>query len=225
MNPPAIYLLRHGQTRGNLEKRFQGWRTDTELTDTGREQAELCGRALRVLLGRRGEYEEPAYVTSPVGRARKSMEIVRSELGLPPTGYDVDERVREYDFGQWSGMRRAQVRADFPQDWREREADRWRVPVPGGESYEQLVARAADWLADCRRETVLVSHSAFGRALRGVYAGLRASEIIDLSVEEPHTTVIRLREGRIEHFSATALATEAGAPQGNPGAATPRWHM
>ena len=40
-----IILLRHGESRWNLENRFTGW-TDVDLTDRGREEARKAGRAM-----------------------------------------------------------------------------------------------------------------------------------------------------------------------------------
>lgn len=41
-----IILLRHGESRWNLENRFTGW-TDVDLTERGREEAREAGRAVQ----------------------------------------------------------------------------------------------------------------------------------------------------------------------------------
>lgn len=43
---PNLILLRHGQSRWNLENLFTGW-TDVDLSDKGREEAAEAGRKIR----------------------------------------------------------------------------------------------------------------------------------------------------------------------------------
>jgi len=85
----TIFLVRHGETEWNRARRYQGW-TDSPLTDDGIAQAEAIGRRLRTL----PEAVDAAIVASPIGRARRTAEIVADCLGrtAPPR---FDERLRE----------------------------------------------------------------------------------------------------------------------------------
>ena len=44
------------------------------------------------------------YVSSPLGRARETMELVRATLGLSPNGYRLEPRLAEISFGDWEGF-------------------------------------------------------------------------------------------------------------------------
>ncbi|MDB5607900.1 MAG: phosphoglycerate kinase, partial [Bradyrhizobium sp.] len=92
MPQPVIYYIRHGQTEWNAAGRFQGSR-DIPLNDLGREQAAHAGGLLKDLFARheRGA-DSVGYVSSPLGRARSTMEFVRSQLGLLPDDYALDDR-------------------------------------------------------------------------------------------------------------------------------------
>src|SRR5579871_2742078 len=101
----TLYLARHGETEANRQKRFSG-RLDTPLTDTGRAQARAVGEILKREVGLRPSL---AFVSSPLQRARTTMEIVRAVLDLPPEGYTIDTRIEEIDLGAWDQLTDAQA--------------------------------------------------------------------------------------------------------------------
>src|SRR3954465_10844498 len=109
MPAPVIYYIRHGETSGNAQGRLQGAQ-DIPLNDLGRKQAAHAGDILADLFARDGRDETSiAFVASPLGRARSTMELVRGTLGLPPAGYSLDDRLREIGYGQWEGSTLAQM--------------------------------------------------------------------------------------------------------------------
>lgn len=165
----TLYFCRHGETEANVEKRFQGLTIDTPLTPKGREQSREIAELLR-----RAEPNLPSlkYVSSPLGRARATMEIVLGELKLPGGRYRTDARLQEIDLGEWDGLTDAEARALDPVLFEKRGNDKWDVRVPGGENYADVAARAERWIADLATDTFAVSHGAFTRILRGLFQGL-----------------------------------------------------
>ena len=133
----TIYFVRHGETDWNAARRYQG-QSDIPLNERGRAQARRNGEALAALLPGIADAD---YVASPFERARETMEIVRVCLGLPASGYRVDERLKELNYGHWEGVLQADLPVIDPAGLAEREKDplRWR-PI-GGESYADLLAR------------------------------------------------------------------------------------
>ena len=87
----TIYCIRHGETDWNAQSRYQG-QADIPLNDKGRRQARRNGKALREFMP---QLETASFVASPLIRTRETMELVRSELGLDPLGYSLDDRLRE----------------------------------------------------------------------------------------------------------------------------------
>ena len=55
-----------------------------------------------------------AYVSSPLTRARETMEIVRATLGLDPQAYAIDERLMEISFGEWEGLTLPEIQRRDP---------------------------------------------------------------------------------------------------------------
>jgi 2,3-bisphosphoglycerate-dependent phosphoglycerate mutase len=99
-------FLRHGQSIGNLEERFQG-QADFPLTETGRFQA----RALAKIWLREGRSFDLA-IASPLKRACETAEIVTRKLKVP---LEFDEIWLERDNGNFSGLTHAEIRAASPE--------------------------------------------------------------------------------------------------------------
>jgi probable phosphoglycerate mutase len=165
--PPPLYYLRHGETEWNREGRLQGQR-DIPITATGRAQARRCGEILRDLLAREPQ-TAPDFVSSPLGRARETMELARTALGLDPQSYRLDNRLTEISFGSWEGFTIPELRRTSPEAVGARERDKWDFAPPGGESYAQMSERVRGWYDGLARDTVAVAH---GGVLRGLIVQL-----------------------------------------------------
>jgi probable phosphoglycerate mutase len=166
MPPPVLYYIRHGETDWNVESRLQGQR-DIPINARGRAQADCCGEILRDLLAR--ESGEPDFVASPLGRARETMERIRTVLGRGPRNYRTDERLAEVSFGLWEGLTLAELAARFPDEAAARERDKWGFTPPQAESYATMSLRMRAWYDALDRDTVAVAH---GGTLRGLIVQL-----------------------------------------------------
>jgi probable phosphoglycerate mutase len=165
MARPILYFARHGETDWNRERRLQG-QHDIPLNALGRVQASRCGELLRGLLDRGGrpaaQYD---YVSSPLGRARETMELMRAAMRLDPEAYRTDARLMEMSFGRWEGFTFAELQAREAAALAEREHDKWGFVLPGGESYAQLQVRVRDWYESMERDSVVSAHGGVCRAL------------------------------------------------------------
>ena len=165
MSRPVIYYVRHGLTDWNVQQRLQG-RHDVPLNAQGQVQAARCGEILRALLARNGHApEQLGYVSSPLVRARTTMEIMRATLDLEPADYCIDERLAEIAFGEWEGLTYADVLARDEDVVARREANKWTFLPPGGESYAQLRVRIRQWYETIAGDTVVAAHGGTARAL------------------------------------------------------------
>ena len=162
---PVLYFIRHGETDFNVAQRLQG-RSETRLNARGRTQAMEYAGILRDLFERgRRQPSDYAYVSSPLLRARETMELLRSELGLDPKAYDIDDRLAEISYGEWEGFTLAEVQARDPGVLQRREQDKWDFVPPGGESYREVADRVAAWYATVTRDSVIAAHGGVARAL------------------------------------------------------------
>jgi probable phosphoglycerate mutase len=193
----TLYFCRHGQTQANVEKRFQGRTRDTPLTELGEQQMH---QVAQILANREPDFAALACVSSPLPRAKRSMELIRTALGLAVEEYTTDDRLCEIDLGVWDGLTDSEARALDPAKFAERGNDKWNVRVPGGENYADVAARAESWIADLRSHSFAVSHGAFTRILRGLFAGMTWKQMSDL--DEPQGVVFRVRGNTVKRFES-----------------------
>lgn len=154
-----VILVRHGQTEWNRVERFRG-RSDIELNETGRRQAQALARRLR-------GWDIDAIFSSPLKRALQTAQPIARACGLEIGALG---GIADVDYGQWVGRSPDEVAAEYPslfQTWAEAPH---LVEFPGGESLAQVRARA--WAAMeevCTRheeqQIVLVSHVVVNRVL------------------------------------------------------------
>lgn len=140
----TIYLIRHGKTLANEQRRYCG-STDLSLSELGRQE-------LRKL-----HYELPGarYITSGMKRTEETLACL-----FDPVPHTVEPGLREVDFGIFEMLTYRELK-DTPayQAWLTGDNER-NVP-PGGESGEQMERRvlaAFDRILDEGRDTVIVTH-------------------------------------------------------------------
>jgi probable phosphoglycerate mutase len=182
--PYSIIFARHGETRFNAENRLQGQR-DIPLSPRGRDQASAVGRSVRARI--RGEIDRleagRAFVSSPLVRARETMELARAAMGLAPDRYRVEPALKELSFGVWEGLTWEEIREHDPRGLKARSADKWDFTPPGGESYATLADRVRPWLQSLRADAFVVSHGGVARAFLTILGGVAPA----LAVETPIT--------------------------------------
>lgn len=88
-----LYLLRHGQTEFNVKKLVQG-RCDSPLTDLGRQQARTAAAWLKA----HGVFPDKV-VSSPLGRAMDTAQLVATELLGPDAAVEPCEGIIERSYG------------------------------------------------------------------------------------------------------------------------------
>ena len=184
-----IYVIRHGQTDWNAERRLQGQK-DVPMNAVGLEQARQNGVALAEILGDTvGEFD---FVASPLGRTRATMEIMRAAMGLPPLAYRTDPRLVEISFGDWEGSTLKELKATQRERVAERNASKWDFIPPGddAESYEILSWRTGSWLSSVDRPTVCVTHGGVIRTLFQTIADLPKSTAAEGGI--PQDQIVRI---------------------------------
>ncbi|MBW7960835.1 histidine phosphatase family protein [Bradyrhizobium sp. BR 10261] len=199
MPVPTIYYLRHGETEWNALGRLQGTR-DIPLNGRGRDQALQAGLILADLFRRDGrDKADLPYVSSPLGRARQTMELARGRLELPVTDYALDDRLREIGYGVWEGLTLAESEARDPEIYARRLADKWTVAPAGAETYADVQVRVRAWYDELKADIVAVAHGGTCRALM-VLLGLETpASAADLYIEQGAVYVFR--DGRLEKYS------------------------
>jgi alpha-ribazole phosphatase len=161
-----LLIARHGQTKHNLDRRYQGI-TDAPLNETGRTQAEQLAERLA------GEKIDVIY-SSPLMRSTQTAELVAKINGLD---IKTDERLREISFGEWEGMSYDEIRArsaDLLKKWIH---DPAHIPPPNGETLIQLATRVKEAIDDiksrhAKQDVLVVTHGGVIRTMLCLSLGL-----------------------------------------------------
>ena len=166
-----IYFVRHGRTEWNAIRRMQGqW--NSNLDDLGREQADVNGQWLAGM-------GIEALFASPLDRTRQTAEIINQYLNLPIT---FDDRLKEWDCGDWSGWLYAEIEEKWPEEWKAWRADGFNYRGPNAENYPDMMARSAPFLDELHAHEAstiaVVSHGMIGKAMIATLLDLSADETL-----------------------------------------------
>jgi probable phosphoglycerate mutase len=180
-----VWLVRHGDTEWSREGRHTGL-TDVPLTDRGRADATALGMRL-------AGHEFALVLTSPRSRATETARLAGfGEVAV------IDPDLGEWDYGQLEGRRSAEIATEFP-GW-----TIWDGPWPGGETIQQVGARADRVVARClaadvRGDALLFGHGHLLRVLAarwlrqpahsGSLFGLSTASISVLGWEHGHPVI------------------------------------
>ena len=182
-----ILLLRHGRIPQSEPRRFVGQR-DLPLDEVGRAQAEGVRAYLAPIPVAR-------VVSSDLCRARETAEIVMAGQGPE---IEREPRLREICLGRWEGLSSGEVRGSFPGEYEARGRDMARFRPQGGESFEDLAARA--WpafealAAATRGVTLVVAHAGVNRVILCRLLGLPLEHLFRLGQDYCCLNLIALHE-------------------------------
>jgi broad specificity phosphatase PhoE len=167
VNPPQVWLVRHGETEWSAAGRHTG-RTDLELSPAGRQAAERVRRTLDGIA-------MTDVFTSPLRRAVETCRLA----GFGDRAVVVPD-LAEWDYGDYEGLTTADIRRSRP-GWTV-----WRDGCPGGETASDVGARTDRVVARLREGTGDLAVFGHGHALRVLAArwiGLPAEDGALLALE------------------------------------------
>lgn len=161
----TYFCMRHGLTEWNMESRIQG-KTDISLCDEGRDMARKWAESL-------SGHTFDSILTSGLGRARETAEIINEMLGLP---LHADPRLAEQDWGEWTGLTKGELKQVFKKV-KQQEKRGFQFCPPGGESRDEVLMRACDALIDFSVEhpgesVLVITHNGVLKCLTYVLSGL-----------------------------------------------------
>ncbi|MDY6834288.1 MAG: histidine phosphatase family protein [Chloroflexota bacterium] len=183
-----MMLVRHGQTDGNIQGRYQG-RTDVDLNQVGREQANKLAQRL--------SSEKIGYIySSSLKRAMQTAEAVAKLHGMTVIPR---EDIREIDVGDLEGMTVEEIERKYGSQRELWENNSW-CP-PGGESLVQLNHRVGKFIEDIRQRhdenTILVvAHGGTLRSLLSNCLEFGTHTWPRISIDSASLSIITLNEDR-----------------------------
>lgn len=191
-----LVLLRHGQSYGNLERRLDTRPPGAGLTPLGRDQARDFARS--------GATRPAMLMHSVATRAAETAAVLSAEWNMPAREVQC---IHEVQVGELEDRSDDQAIAEFNaiyQRWHEGELH---VPLPGGETGNQVLERYVPVLTDVRLryldrddwtgDIVVVSHGAAIRLAAAVLAGVDGSFVVDHHLGNTEAVVLApITDGR-----------------------------
>lgn len=179
--PGVFTLLRHGETQ--TKDIFRG-RFDDALSDTGEEQM------LKAVAG----YQWDMIVASPLSRCRHFAQDLARKRQL---NVAIDDRLTEYDFGDWDGKVITEVMAQDEQAVVDFFDDPFNHTPPGAESFGAFHDRVIDsWQSVMQQHAesavLFVTH---GGVIMSILADILGLDRIHGRVDVPYASVSRVRLG------------------------------
>jgi broad specificity phosphatase PhoE len=155
-----LYILRHGETQWNLEKRFQGHQ-DSPLTENGRKQAVQLAEILSSL-------HFDLLVSSDLGRAIETAKILNEVLHI--STFITDTLLRERDFGLLHGLTRPEAEITYPEIAKFIWTGSASQKAPDGESRTDVHHRAVAFLEKVKtswngKRILVVTHGGIVNAI------------------------------------------------------------
>src|SRR5262245_23356315 len=205
-----LYLVRHGESLFNAERRIQG-QSDVELSPLGHRQSDAVAAELASL-------PINAIFASPLRRAMETAEPIAKRLKL---SIQTDDRLKEIHAGMFQELKWDEIEHPPPS-----EAVRWKAQepnfvIPGGESRRQLMTRARAAFEAIREtrlpQVAIVSHggtmAAALKSLLQVSAELNPFAFYNASISrlawDKQLKVLTINQ--LDHLRTVELITEASA--------------
>lgn len=160
-----IFIVRHGQSTDNAQDILGGHR-DSELTETGREQARVVAEKLR-------EHDIDVIYASPLKRAYETAEIIARSNGFSQIIRDED--LKERYFGVLTGKKVADIK-NYSDNFIHSDGIDYFLDAEGAEDFPSTYKRAQKVLSDIRekhpdKNVLIVTHGDIGKMIRAVYHG------------------------------------------------------
>lgn len=176
--PRTIYLTRHGESEMNLDQRIGG---DALLSTRGVQYAEKLAEFMK-----KENLPDLIVWTSQFKRTIQTA----SKIDAPKEQW---KALNEIDAGICEGMTYEEIAMKYPDEFAMRDQDKYHYRYPGGESYQDLVARLEPVIMELeRQESVLVvCHQAVMRCILAYFLNKTADELPYLKV--PLHSVLKLK--------------------------------
>jgi probable phosphoglycerate mutase len=170
----TLILTRHGLTPRSTPEQHLGQTIDVPLSEAGREQAAaLATRIAGIAFDH--------VISSPLLRARQTADAIAATDAAPRPRVETDRRLLEMDYGEWEGLTYEQIDERDARERRLWEKDPAAIACPGGESGNDVAARARLFLEellerDGDQRVLAVAHSTLNRVLICVALGIPIRE-------------------------------------------------
>jgi 2,3-bisphosphoglycerate-dependent phosphoglycerate mutase len=190
----VMVLVRHGESEWNRRNIFTGWQ-DPDLSEEGVAEAHRAGAMLKS----EGIHIDCAF-TSTLKRAKRTLQIILTELDEDDIGVHQDAALNERDYGDLAGINKDEAR----KRWGDEQVHLWQrsyeVAPPRGESLKDTAARVIPFftkriLSELKagNNVIVAAHGNSLRSLVMYLDKLSPEQVMELAIATGVPLVYRLR--------------------------------
>lgn len=183
IHPRKIFLSRHGESLYNTVEKLGG---DSDLSDRGKAYAKV----LFEFINKQPESKKMSIWTSTLKRT------IRTAQHFDQTKVINFKQLDEIDAGLCDGLTYKQIEKEMPNEWKERQKDKFRYRYPRGESYRDIVTRVEPVILEMEAQTdsvLILTHQAITRVFYAYLLGKKPEQCCNIEV--PLHTVIEITPG------------------------------
>ena len=183
------FVMRHGEADNNVQNILSSMVENSHhLTEKGREVTKKAGGILK-------DKNITKIIVSPYARTKETAAIVADVIGFDKNKISTDERIKEFDFGDFNLKN---LKETFSSYWESRET-RFDKAAPNGENLNDVRKRVGQFIYEIDRkfhdETILiVTHGAPSMALEAVVEGLNQEQILARWISKDFLTNSEIKE-------------------------------
>lgn len=191
-----IYFIRHAESKFNLGGIACNNKERNTLTKKGREQAKKIAKDL-------SKITIDKIFVSEAKRAHETIApLLKIEKNIPVT---IDKRLNECNFGIFGGLPFKSVGKKYPEIFKRREKDLWKIPYPDGESFKDVFLRFESFLKDLKKEAkrsrlkhvVIVSHATPLKVFLVKHAGFSLKKVESTFFRNAKFSIFEFQKERI----------------------------
>lgn len=200
----SVLLIRHGKTKGNIEKRYIGYRTNESLSDEGISELKDCEQFYKELS------KDSIIVSGPMARCQETSKVLFGQ-----DKYLVNTGLTEMDFGIFENHNFLELK-DFVEykAWVDSGCESL---IPGGEDLEGFIKRSVEAFDEIinslgqKQKGTIVCH---GGNIMAIMSNLTGKDYFDFHINpgEAYQVNLTLEEGKLNAISYNRIN-----PWGNPG--------
>lgn len=184
-----LYMMRHGETVWNTERRYQGM-TDIELSDTGIRQARCAAERFKNI-------DIDKIYCSPLKRAMATAKPIADEkkLDIIP-----EENFREICFGDWEGMTVSELTRKYGEEYMNFIKEPHKYGFPGECTIDKVIERMKPSLDRIIKNEsgniLIISHGGIIRLMIMYIMGLDNSWFTKMWINNTAISIIEIKDDR-----------------------------
>lgn len=185
-----FYLVRHGETDWNQEKRYLG-HTDLALNKRGEEEA----------LKLKSDLAKVSFETCYSSDLQRARETAKIAIGGGDVPLKTETALRELNFGIWEGLTYEEIQQRYPEELQTWIDSQGRTSPFKGEDLGDLEVRVAMWLntligANVQGNVLVVSHGGPLRVLLCLLLGISTGKHWQFQLQTGGVAVVEVHDGQ-----------------------------